>query len=490
MSIEDQLLSFMESGYASSAAGEGVLIYINGFEKNMRDVSPKETIKAFFGLAFFEELNQSKKMLEKSLLEKERNEAQDLVREIMPPGAFRTYIIRRYITVLLEEGEEITLEHFENILLAWQKSKEVPKIYKDSFIRFLGVCRNALAEAPLSTADQEVKKGLIEKTNDVESAQRIVSFTPELDMPNPADPANKKAFTLEFRSMVKGYEWHYARQDELAGLADPETLQGRINELANDPLYVYPKIPNTKDEYQAPETEIIKVSDFKDRPDPENLMVECGVKRVLPKFVIGSATYRRTWIGPDQDSIKKSAIKLAKKHSYKELYDLFIDPATNLPRIKLVKFSIPDESGEQRPVYLVEEGHTEAAIAKLIDAPIVARVVSQRLPNTHFPIYAEIPNLHVLRRVFLEDLQKMGLIDADFSEQKINTLPFKVKIRKMALPWLLVFGSDMLQKFSEKAEQVWPGIYKEVKLVDGKTSLNQDVLVKNFSFRKNFRAVG
>lgn len=478
MHVETLLLSFARSGTASSEALEGVLLYIDDLNENLRTISPKETIKVFFGADFFEKLSQSKKILEEALWESEQKEARIIVRDEMPSGVFRTYILRRYGMGLLEANEEITREHFGYILHAWRDSKEIPKINKDSLIRFLVACRDTLTDAFARSNELSEKESLREKRRDIRAALGIIHIVPEQRMHNPKE--DERGFLRDLQSLCDDFTEQQGRA--------PEALSERIEALKSDRSYIFPSIqnPGEKDPFTT-DVGVITLSDFKSKQDPTNLMTECGTMQVDPRFILGSFTARPSWIiDEEQARIEKGAREFIGSPTVGTFRRWFVDSQTQQPTVELVKISHRNEKNEEHSVYLVRRGHEYVAMAKLVGAPIVANVITQRQPNTYYPIHAQIPNLHMTRYIDLKVLQGVGLISAEFSPPLVDTVPYQVAIQKTAVPGLFLFptSSEMFFKLYEQFRTLWPGVLERETLVDGVTRLNPEILVSKLSFRR------
>lgn len=391
------------------------------------------------------------------------------------------------IAEALQKEREMSPEEFETALRAWNSDENIQRAYKISCIRFLEVCKRIIDES-FVVAYGGSRADLKEKRNDIKTALGILNIVPEKEMSHPSD---EQKFLRELHNIVESYRDIRERDLELKDITHPATLQARFEALASDPLYIHPKMLRFADNPEVPETEMFRVSDFPSMREAVPI-VERGVYEVSPKYIIGSIIPRETWIGKNSTFIQNQARSLIDNPSLETFQSCFIDSGSGNPRVVLEKFSVRTQRNEERALYLVKHGHEYVAAAKLAGTPVIASVITRRLPDTHAPLYVEIPNLYLLRKVFLEDLARKGLIDAEFAKKdRVDTVPFQVTVKKLALPWLLLFGSNMLQKFSEKALKVWPDIYDDMRSVSGnRKRLDPDILTKEFSFKQNFRTIG
>lgn len=502
--IDEMLLALARDEATSRDVIESILSYDTMLIKNLQELSPPGTIVGFFGIDdFIRKLREVRTVLEKILREKEEKEAQIFVRTPLSLGVFLGYIPYRYGMGMFERGEQIAPEVFTNVIEAWQRSKEVGKISKNSLIRFLRVCYAALSDLRTRTRKPEEKELVDQKRRAIRAALKIVDVVCERQLASPRE--DERGFTRDLRNLCDEYR---DDQKEHTELQDTTNLDARIDVLNRDRDYIFARAPSGTSS-EITEASIISLSDSQMQPDPENQMVrgEYPVS-VPPELVVGSFTFQEKWVlDADRQYVIDAVKEIMERPEPALLRKLLIDPQGK-PRIELIKISCHSplerqdqdvEQGEEYPIYLVKKGHEYVAAAKIAGIPIIAQTLSQRVPSEHYPLYVQIPGEHIARASELQGLEKRNLIGGKKGDipQAFNAdvKTHRATVRTMAFPGLLFFstGGEMFYKLYEQLFKRWPQLVKvgkdargnEVKTVYTTTGeeVDMSLITSRFAYR-------
>ncbi len=488
--IEEVLIALARDESTSRDVIESILFYDDILIKNLRTISPKETVVSFFRIDdFIQKLKEARQVLEKVLREKEQQEAQILVRTPLSPGAFRAFIPGRYGMGFFIPGEEISLDALKQTLDAWQRSKDIGKISKNSLVRFLRVCYSVLAQMIAQTSNVDERKILQEKRRDIRCALKIVDIIRERNLSDPL--LDEQGFANDLRNLSDEY---MDDQDEYPELRDTKTLGQGIESLGRDPDFIHPNILG-KNDSSINEVSVMRFSDSPSRPDPENQMVLLDYPvSVSAELIIGSFTARDSWIGVDRDYIAQGAAELMNHPAPAVFKNWFFDSSTKKPHVQLVKIAYhppaedtdrDTEQGEEYPVYLVKTGHEYVAMAKLAGTPVIAEVMYQRIPSKHYPLYVEVLNEYIARASELQGLENRELIAGVVPKKFLDSPSHRAKIEAMAIPGLLLFSPNgtMFFKLYEKLNKIWSTHIKKIKNVKGE-DIDPFLLTSRLAYRK------